>query len=93
MEVVHGAEWYDPSIWNGIADDASLDSLQVEVIRVHEVHRGNEYHTVVETVEAVVVAIVDQRRDELVKLSEANVFQDPRDSGESGTGCSTFPQS
>ena len=90
MEVVHGAEWYDPPIWNGIVDYASLDSLQVEVIRVHEVHRADEYHAVVETVEAVVVAIVDQSRDELVQLPEMDVFQDPRDRGQPGTGGFTF---
>ena len=93
MEVVHGAERYDPPIRNRIVDNTSLDSLQVKVVGVHKVHGADENHAMVEMVEAVVVAIEDQRRDELVELFKADVFQNPRDSGESSTGCSTFPQS
>ena len=81
VEIVHSAERYDPPIRDRIVDDTSLDSLQVEVVGVHKVHRADENHAMVETVEAVIVAIVDQRRDELVELFKADVFKDPRDSG------------
>jgi hypothetical protein len=47
MEVVHGAERYDPPIRYRIVDDASLDSLQVEVVRVHKVHLADENHAMV----------------------------------------------
>ena len=35
---VHGAEWYYTSVWHCVVNDTSLNSLQVEVVRVHEVH-------------------------------------------------------
>ena len=65
-------------------DDTSLDSLQVKVIWIHKVHRADENHAMVETVEAVIVAIKDQCRDKLVELSEMDVFKNPRNSGEPG---------
>ena len=38
VDGVHGAEWNYASVWNGVVDEAALDSFKVKVVGVHEVH-------------------------------------------------------
>ena len=63
VEGIHGAKWDKPAIRDGIVNDAAGDSLQIEVIGVHEVHGAHQDHFVVKVAEGPVIPILEDGED------------------------------
>ena len=50
MDVVHGAEGYDPPVGGGVVYDAPLNPVQVEVVGVHEMHAAYQDHAMMDVI-------------------------------------------